>query len=1288
MAKSKSKELSRAKAVLDACDNSQEMRTDGYQNVLTKYGTKQDSSTAFSFVPEEFTDDYTLSVNYQFNGLFAKIIDLPAGEAVSKGFKLNINNEDIEKEIKRKCSLLNLEERLETAIKWSRLHGGAIAVMLIYDGRGLDEPLNYKTIRGIDEIKVYESAVVNPLFSSSYYSGEPEYYQVNALEGTFTVHASRCLLFRNGILPQQVCDTKRRIFGFAEYDRLKTALRETVTSHGYAPRMLERAIQSVIKIKDLASLLGTAKGEDFVVKRLQLIDMARSMFNSMAIDAEGEDFDFKAAPYTGVKEVLDSTCNMLSAVSNIPQPLLFGSSPQGMDSTGESDLENWYNYVGQIQKRMVKAPLETLIGIIIQTLVRTGKIDDYPEWELEFEPLWSMSEAEQAQVDLTRAQIELTKAQTAQTYVGLGSLDPTEIRTGLAKKEEYHVETLLDDVPDDELFASMIDESSDDAPIVPPAMPQGNAEGVTPQSATEVIPQQEDSTDEATAAAVLVVNSEGKILCGVRSDNNLVCGPGGHIEAGEQPIVAAIRESQEEFGITPTSLIPLATLGENNALHHKTDVFFCTSFSGTPKCDEKEMKLASFITLEELLDNRDKMFKPFLDSLEVLAEVKKKTTFLNSDEGNSNSGNHGHEGRPGEIGGSMPSTKQYSGLSDSSREGLRKRLENPQQFGMTASEKEEATKKFVSDLQDDGIEVSFDEDYGVYRHKVTSKLSFQENNDIAKALTGGYSTLSTEEYVRQCEADGVKPDFHQIPEDVSGYVEKTDGTPIYLSVSAETSMTSEELIKYGAGSASITSENREKAKKLSEATEKAIDSISDDELGAIKSYTSQYGVNYQRVNDYLSGKTPEDSEAKKTAELLTSALDHEIGADTVTYRGQGNINHITNDPKIQKICSQIERCNFSSAGKLKEALEGKIITNDTVTSTSKHGAGDYSSRPVQVIFKTPANAKAVDISSVSKYGGGRSSTESKLASAMGASLQIESEVAYKPGMRYKIDTVDFGLNTSGKKNKGQIFITATVLTDNEDGDSKKMIDTVSTSDIMKLPDSQADGGPGSGNFGHEGRPGKRGGSAPEGEGSSSEGKSESKEEKKSESKKSEGSKKPPESRPVASVKKTPAPEFKAKFDEAKATQAPEDAWRVDDTYTVEDYEHANCLTTEGGSCVAVKPDGDIVSVCKNMNSTDRGSDLLKRAIENGGDRLDAFGPGLYSFYTKNGFEPVSWTPFNEEYAPHDWDSSRDAKEPVVFYRYTGKKTEMSFTDFIRNTPKSTDYDEAKNIRDSKAGENK
>lgn len=659
------RDLDMAHTVSEVCDS---YRTDGYQNMLTKYGTKQDSSTAFQFVPEAQSDDYTLGINYQFNGLFAKIIDLPAGEAISKGFKLNINNADVEAEIMKKWAKLGGEEAFETAVKWSRLYGGAIAVMLIYDGRGIDEPLNYKAIRGIDEIQVYEAAVVNPIFNTGYYSGEPEFYQISSLDGSFTVHASRCLVFRNGRLPQQVVDSKQRVFGFAEYDRIKTALRETVTSHGYAPRMLERAIQSIIKIKDLAGLLSTSDGEDVVVKRLQLIDMARSMFNSIAVDAEGEDFDFKSAPYTGVREILDSSCNMLSAVTNIPQALLFGSSPQGMDATGHSDLENYYNYVQQIQKRMLKAPLERLFGIIIKALAATGRIDDNYDFELEFNPLWSLSESEQATVDQARAQVKLIKAQTAQMYIDMQALDPQEVRAALAKADEYDVETILDDIPDDELFASMIDESSDEAP---PAD--------TTQIPTEEVPQQEDSTDEATAAAVLVVNSEGKVLCGVRSDNNLVCGPGGHIEQGEQPIQTAIREAQEEFGITPTSLIPFATIGENNALQHKTDVFLCTSFTGTPKCDEKEMSRASFISLDELLGNKDRIFSPFYVSLLEIQKTAPKIQFShiakgnksaiiksqeqNQSDGGEGSGNFGHGGRPGKLGGSAPGNGSVSRIA-------------------------------------------------------------------------------------------------------------------------------------------------------------------------------------------------------------------------------------------------------------------------------------------------------------------------------------------------------------------------------------------------------------------------------------------------------------------------------------------------------------------------------------------------------------------------------------------------------------------------------------------------
>lgn len=83
-------------------------------------------------------------------------------------------------------------------------------------------------------------------------------------------------------------------------------------------------------------------------------------------------------------------------------------------------------------------------------------------------------------------------------------------------------------------------------------------------------------------------------------------------------------------------------------------------------------------------------------------------------------------------------------------------------------------------------------------------------------------------------------------------------------------------------------------------------------------------------------------------------------------------------------------------------------------------------------------------------------------------------------------------------------------------------------------------------------------------------------------------------------------------------------------------EHPGAVmhVTQGGSTVAVTPDGDIVGVCKKPDDNVSGSDLLKMAVANGGKKLDAFSK-LFYFYTKNGFEPVSWTPFDKEYAPTD-----------------------------------------------------
>lgn len=63
-------------------------RADGYVNMMTRYGTQKDASEQYKFVPEDAVPDELLTMYYEGNGLFAKIIDTPAEEAIKHGFEL------------------------------------------------------------------------------------------------------------------------------------------------------------------------------------------------------------------------------------------------------------------------------------------------------------------------------------------------------------------------------------------------------------------------------------------------------------------------------------------------------------------------------------------------------------------------------------------------------------------------------------------------------------------------------------------------------------------------------------------------------------------------------------------------------------------------------------------------------------------------------------------------------------------------------------------------------------------------------------------------------------------------------------------------------------------------------------------------------------------------------------------------------------------------------------------------------------------------------------------------
>lgn len=161
--------------------------------------------------------------------------------------------------------------------------------------------------------------------------------------------------------------------------------------------------------------------------------------------------------------------------------------------------------------------------------------------------------------------------------------------------------------------------------------------------------------------------------------------------------------------------------------------------------------------------------------------------------------------------------------------------------------------------------------------------------------------------------------------------------------------------------------------------------------------------------------------------------------------------------------------------------------------------------------------------------------------------------------------------------------------------------------------------------------------------------------------------------------------FAQRLAEAKEAQKPEDAWRVTGMSKEEfEKEHpgAKFHVTDGGSTIAVDK-GDIIAVCKNPSDRIKGKELLAFAVKNGGRTLDSY-DGNHPFYASNGFEPVSWCEWDQQYAPPGWAESGSKPENIIFYKYTGKPSKyQTAQDFYNAVPKSGDYMEAQARRNAK-----
>ena len=273
-------------------------RADSLSDVIWQYGAQYVDTPSGLVVP-----DYDLAEKYQYNGLFSKIIDRPAEEALKHGMKYNVGDPQLEEFLDDALDRLDWEDKATTAIRWARLFGGSIIVMLLDDGGGLEEPVNWQDVRSVEELLVYERAVVQP-DPDTYRTGKATYFDVSSTYGGFfRVHRSRCLVFKNGSLPEYGAAQQYYYWGLPEYIRIHKDLSRALKTHTNAANMIEKSVQPVYKQRGLQNMLAGPNGDEMELKRLQVLDASRGMMNTIAVDLEGEDYDFKTFQMTGTKEI-------------------------------------------------------------------------------------------------------------------------------------------------------------------------------------------------------------------------------------------------------------------------------------------------------------------------------------------------------------------------------------------------------------------------------------------------------------------------------------------------------------------------------------------------------------------------------------------------------------------------------------------------------------------------------------------------------------------------------------------------------------------------------------------------------------------------------------------------------------------------------------------------------------------------------------------------------------------------------------------------------------------------
>lgn len=379
---------------------------DAFQNPMTRSGFAMPNALEATQYPlTRFTWDWqTINSLYRQHWVVRRVIDVMPSDMMKNGYKISSQLEpDQIKQLAKANRQTRINAKILEGLKWGRLYGGAGGLILI-DGHNniLDQPLEYDQVMpgsfkgmlvmdrwsGISPDADLITDISDPDF------GMPKFYTIRTegLERGIRVHHSRICRFMGRDLPY-LEKLAENYWGASELEHVFDELKKRDNVSWNMAMLTFMANIRTLKMDGMENIFAT--GNERTLQDLYAtVQGMNALMNNNGLQVLGKDDDYQSHQYTfaGLGEVYDRFMMDLAGAAETPVTKLFGRSPAGMNATGESDMQNYYDTIEEKQESDLRPVYDKVLPIMMMS--EFGAIPD--DFDYTFKPVRRLKDSEQS----------------------------------------------------------------------------------------------------------------------------------------------------------------------------------------------------------------------------------------------------------------------------------------------------------------------------------------------------------------------------------------------------------------------------------------------------------------------------------------------------------------------------------------------------------------------------------------------------------------------------------------------------------------------------------------------------------------------------------------------------------------------------------------------------------------------------------------------------------------------------------------------------------------------------